>query len=177
MPNIESSAFYEKKIIADRDFPINIILNSINTRMEYFRPHWHEQIEMHYILKGSSLFLCNEKEIAAEKGSLVVFNGNELHAGKSESDFMLALVTIFNLNDFSVEFSDKRIVFQNYIENDAFLQEKLELVYQEYQQKSMGYKLVIKGLMSEVVAYMARNCALRLMSKRKAAAGKSRWTF
>lgn len=167
VPNLENSAFYEKKIIADKDFPINIILNSISSKMEYFHPHWHEQIEMHYILQGSSLFHCNEKKIAAGKGSLVIFNGNEMHAGKSETDFMLALVTIFNLNDFSVEFSDKRIVFQNFIESDPFLQDKLELIYHEYQLKSLGYKLAIKGLMSEAVAYMARNYALRLMSEKE----------
>lgn len=47
-------------------------------------PHWHEHIELHYILEGKTRIKLNQNEFIVQKGNLVIFNSNELHSGYCE---------------------------------------------------------------------------------------------
>lgn len=47
---------YEKKIINDEEFPVQMFQNQIRKPGVYFTPHWHEHIEIHYLWRdGESL--------------------------------------------------------------------------------------------------------------------------
>lgn len=39
--------FYEKKILNDKEFPIQLHINRVHEKRWYFSPHWHEHIELH----------------------------------------------------------------------------------------------------------------------------------
>ena len=73
--------FYEKKILNDKEFPIQLHINRVHEKRWYFSPHWHEHIELHYVVSGRTKFLLDQQEIPGEKGDLVIANSNVIHAG------------------------------------------------------------------------------------------------
>ncbi len=155
---------YEKKIISDNEFPVQLFVNRIRDKRRYFIPHWHEHIELHYILRGKSKFQCNRKKVTADKGSLVVINSYELHEGKSETNDMDAIVMIFEMNAFSQELAGHNIIFQTLIEADETIQRLMLAIYQETQERQTAYKLIAKGMMYELITYLIRNYAVESLT-------------
>ena len=69
-------SLYEKKIINDEEFPVQMFMNVIRTQGIYYPAHWHEHIELYYILKGRGFKSCNQKDYSVEQGNLVIVNSN-----------------------------------------------------------------------------------------------------
>jgi len=38
--------FYEQKIISDKEFPIEVFMNQVQDKCQYFHTHWHEHIAL-----------------------------------------------------------------------------------------------------------------------------------
>ena len=54
--NRNSERLHEKKIISNWDFPIEILIKrscGLQGKQMIFNPHWHEHIELHYIMSGT----------------------------------------------------------------------------------------------------------------------------
>lgn len=158
--DVDKSQLYEKKIIEDQEFPIQFFENSPHNKGEYFCLHWHEHIELHYVMSGRGIFYCNQKKIMAEKGSLVVINSNELHRGIVEDKNMKAFVMIFELSAFSREVAHAGIVFRNLIEDDTRIQGMMREFSKECENQEIGYKLACKGILYQLITYLMRNYAV-----------------
>ena len=52
--------FYEQKIISDKEFPIEVFMNQVQDKCQYFHTHWHEHIELHYVVHGETDILLNQ---------------------------------------------------------------------------------------------------------------------
>ena len=65
---------YEKKIISDKEFPVQVFVNREEPG-RYFAAHWHEHIEMHYIVKGKTCIKCGQKQMYGEEGHLIICDG------------------------------------------------------------------------------------------------------
>jgi len=87
-------SLYEKKIINDEEFPVQMFVNHINWTGSFFPSHWHEHIELHYIFKGQGIFYLNQKPYFVDEGSLVIINSNELHLGVSNSKYFEASANV-----------------------------------------------------------------------------------
>ena len=77
---------YEKKIIADSEFPVQIFENNIREVCTYCYEHWHEHIEMHFVLDGEAVLYCNHKPVHMHEGNLIIINSNELHKAVSKTE-------------------------------------------------------------------------------------------
>ena len=161
---------YEKKIIQNKEFPIQILINkfeNLKSSALIFRAHWHEHIELHYIISGKMELALGQKDFfVVEKGNLVVINGNVLHEGTC-SDDLLALVIIFNMDDLTKELADKNIVLQEIIRQDAYVQRMLNDFYEEYMRRELGYCLACKGILLQLITYMSRNYASAVLSEKE----------
>lgn len=73
--------FYEQKIISDKEFPIEVFMNQVQDKCQYFHTHWHEHIELHYVVHGETDILLNQTRYTFRQGDLAVINSNVLHAG------------------------------------------------------------------------------------------------
>jgi len=160
-------SLYEKKIINDKEFPVQIVVNHIRKPGIYFAPHWHEHIELHYVLEGRGTFNCNQKPYQVDKGGLLIVNSNELHEGISEANDLDALVIIFKMDAFSREVADFNAIFQTLIESDEYIRKLLEDFYQEEMEKAFGYKLAMKGKIYELITYLLRNYVAETLSDRE----------
>lgn len=156
---------YEKKILKDKEFPIQLLVNKCNSNVKYFGAHWHEQIELHYVVRGRTVIKLEQEEMDAGEGALVVVNSNVLHEGYCRDGEMEVLVAIFDMEDFSREFADKNIIFCPIISDDSEISRIMFHIYEEYQRKEIGYQLVCKGELLKLVTYLARNKAIEMLSE------------
>ena len=158
-------ALYEKKILKDQEFPIQLIINKCDNKGIYFNSHWHEQIELHYVVYGQTIIRLEQEEIRAKEGDLVIINSNVLHEGNRVGGNMETLVAIFDMETFSKEFADKNIIFCPIISGDVEISKLMLHIYEEYQRKEIGYQLVCKGELLKLVTYLARNKAIEMLSE------------
>ena len=116
-------SLYEKKIINDEEFPVQMFENQIRIPGTYCHPHWHEHLELHYVLKGNGIFYCNQKPLPVKAGSLAIINSNEIHEGISYTTDFHALVIIFEMSVFSKEIANYNVIFKSLIEADLKINE------------------------------------------------------
>lgn len=147
---------YEKKIIQDKEFPVQIFENNIREIRPIFVEHWHEHIEMHYIINGEAVFYRNHIPTHVKQGNLFIINSNELHVGITKTETFDALVMIFELNKFSEEIVNYNMIFQTLVESDDKITELLLAIRKEENQKKLGYKLALKGKIYELLTYLMR---------------------
>ncbi len=147
---------YEKKIISDKEFPVQIFENKIQKPGRYFAAHWHEHIEMHYFVRGKAQIVCSQKRMWGEPGNLIICNGNELHEGFCLERPMEAIVIIFELDALSRELGNQNVVFHHHIGDDACVRRLVPGIYEECQGKREGYKLAAKGMIYQLLAHLIR---------------------
>lgn len=164
---MQSLELYEKKIISDPEFPVSVFINKAETRKRIFSPHWHEHVELHYVMEGKTRICLNQKEILAEKGNLVVANSNELHSGYCDGSHMKVLVIIFEMEAFSRELADRDILFEPLIEKDEKIDGMMTAIYDEYTRKEIGYQLICKGELMKLIVHLAREYAVKTMTERE----------
>lgn len=160
-------SLYEKKIIKDEEFPVQMFENHIQKPGTYCNTHWHEHFELHYVLKGQGVFYLNQKPLYVEEGSLVIINSNELHKGVSNSKNFNALVIIFEMDAFSKEIAGCNVIFKSLIEGDSIINEILMSIYKEENEKNLSYKLAMKGKLYELITYLLRNYVAVSLSDRE----------
>jgi AraC-like DNA-binding protein len=160
-------SLYEKKIINDEEFPVQIFKNQIRRPGIYCPPHWHEHIELHYILEGQGTISCNQRPLSVEEGSLVIINSNELHEGVSHTKVYDAVVIIFEMDAFSKEMANCNVIFQSLVAADAKIKELIVSIYQEELDKKSGYKLAMKGKIYELITYLFRNYVVESLSDKE----------
>ncbi|TAH69993.1 MAG: AraC family transcriptional regulator [Anaerolineaceae bacterium] len=157
-------SLYEKKIINDEEFPVQMFMNQIRTPGIYYPAHWHEHIELHYVFKGKGIISCNQKDYSVEQGNLVIINSNELHVGTSITNEFDALVIIFEMKEFSKEIANLNVIFQSLIQNDKKIEEIILSIYHEEREKKLGYKVAMRGMIYELISYLLRNYVLESLS-------------
>lgn len=160
-------SLYEKKIINDEEFPVQIVFNHIRKPGVYFQPHWHEHIELHYIMEGQGIISCNQTPYSVQSGNIVIVNSNELHEGISQVEVYDSMVVIFRLDSFSKEVADFNAIFQSLIPEDVVLKDLLETIYHENLEKSLGYKLAMRGKIYELLSYLLRNYVIQNLTDRE----------
>lgn len=160
-------SLYEKKIIKDEEFPVQMFTNHIKTPGVYFTSHWHEHIELHYVLDGKGTFYCNQKPVTLEEGNLIIINSNEVHEGVSHTKKLEALVLIFEMSAFSKELANYHVIFQTLVAADERIRELMMSIHQEEQEKQVGYKVALKGKIYELITYLLRNYVVERLSDKE----------
>ena len=160
-------SLYEKKIINDEEFPVQMFKNQIRKPGIYCPPHWHEHIELHYVLEGQGVISCNQNPFVVEEGSLVIINSNELHEGISKTKVFDAFVIIFEMDAFSKEIANYNVIFQSLIAGDSNIKELVANIYQEEMDKKFGYKVAMKGKIYELITYLIRHYVVDSLSDKE----------
>lgn len=71
------------------NIPFDVYSAQINyftdIKPRHFLPHWHEHMELLYIVKGILSVQCEDRLLQAKAGDCIIINSNELHEGTCES--------------------------------------------------------------------------------------------
>lgn len=169
---------YENKVLRDAELPVQINWNcwhssdSVHSYTTGFASHWHEHIELHYLVEGEADFTLNQKKLHAIPGDLIIINSNELHTGVCTKDPYRSRVLIFDLADLSPELAECNYLFQSQISGDQRVDTLTGQIFQEMEQKVPAYKQACKAMVMELVVHMCRNYVAQSLDSRSSAKRK-----
>jgi len=161
---------YEKMDTMDQSLPITCRKNKLSKNDgNYFVCHWHEKIELLYLIKGEVVIKCNSLEYSAKKGDLVVVNSNELHQGYRVSEAAEYYCIIFDTSLLQSRYIDacetkyinpitqNRILFKNKIEKDKAVAKCIHSLIKEYDAKQIGFEMAVKASIYQLLVLLIRN--------------------
>ena len=156
---------YEKKIVMDEEFPAEVQTHRVDTVGWSFRRHWHEHVELQYVLEGSARIQVEQQQYEAKSGTLIIANSNELHWGYSETAPFLGRALIFRMDAFSKEMDAENLVFSNVIRDDPKVREYMDQIWEEIRQAQPGSKAACKALLLQLLVYLRRNFVVQTLTK------------
>lgn len=163
MPQLE---LYENKEILDTELPAQINNNFRQKEVWVFNSHWHEHLELHYVVEGEATFYLNQRSYEVGPGDFVIINSNELHSAYCRKAPYHAYVAIFAMTDVSPELAKKNCLFQSLVRGDETVRRLMQQINGEKQRGEFAYKQVCRGLILELLAYMCRNFVVQMIPER-----------
>jgi AraC-like DNA-binding protein/mannose-6-phosphate isomerase-like protein (cupin superfamily) len=136
--------------------------------------HWHEELEILYILDGSMILQIDTQDVIVNKGNVVVITPNTIHGATRCSDSPCNYFAIVFHPSF-IQSSLNDIVEQSYIEpyftscskSFYYLNEKskehdkvlsrVRDIIDIYRLKSFGYELIIKAYILQILYYFIQS--------------------
>ncbi|MDR1637039.1 MAG: AraC family transcriptional regulator [Treponema sp.] len=154
---VNERPFYESDPPLDRFFPF-LAWDTFKAPF-WFPLHWHERVEIVYILKGSFRVSINGTQHEGNQGDIITVNTGLIHGFFDPSPGAYARIFQFGLEIFDetlLEIQDRGLhgpVFSRRSlvtpSRDGKIHSRLEGllmdIFEEYQQKDPGYRLVIKS--------------------------------
>jgi len=170
----------DKKILEEntklnKNFPFYIFNKSYNcdaNNILYL--HWHDNIEIIYLIEGNATFDIGNNSIEALPGDIIFVNSKQLHTGFSINNtnikfhcivFSKSLIqnNTFDqfYNKYISPFMEAKILFPNKINTSAvnynILKGYIENIILEFNTKQTGYEIMIKNYISSIILFIIRN--------------------
>lgn len=153
MPQLE---LYENKVLNDTELPIQLSVNRMDEQGCVFTSHWHEHLELHYIVSGGADMQLGQRHFFVNPGDLLIANCNELHSGLCTQAPYEAYVVIFDLADISPELAKNNFIFTPLIRGDATVRDYFRRIFAEAEAREPGYKQMCRGLVTELLVHLCR---------------------
>lgn len=172
-------SLYEKANIPDKNFPIRIGCIKPAQNSVAFHSHWHEHLELLYMVRGEACAECNSVSMHAAAGDLIVVNSNELHYAHSLGSPLEYYCIIIDPAFFKSGFIDtceikyiapihqNLILFQNKISGDLSVEACINSIIREHSQKEVGYELAIKSHVNWLLVLLLRNHVRSVLTPRE----------
>lgn len=145
---------------------MHVTIHDVQKQGYYTEPHWHEHVELLYVLEGEALFGINQTEICAHKGDLIIANSNDLHSIYCTGKRLKDLVIIFEMEKISKTLAKENILFQTYISNDQLVTDYIEKICKELEDEKAETQLLCKGLIYTLIAELVRHYSISFLEKK-----------
>ncbi|MBQ9784773.1 MAG: helix-turn-helix transcriptional regulator [Clostridia bacterium] len=123
-----------------------------------FSPHWHEHIELHFLLDGACTLKCGDEEVALGAGDCGIINGNELHCGGGGVCSFICLILS------PAFFEHHRTVFQKKV-HDPYVGELIGKIAREERAVGNVTSLESRGYAYLLIAHLINRYAVRTLSE------------
>ena len=150
---------YEPHIHEDPSFPIIFHLSSAQRSGSFFI-HWHESIEILFIVEGSVVVISDTNQVTAAKGDIAVINSGNIHNIKSIDEISKYYCLIIDkklCEEFGLYIEE--LVFQRQI-SDETARSKFDVIRHEMLSKMVLYKSAVKSAIIDFLIYLYRNYIL-----------------
>ena len=125
--------------------------------------HWHDDIELLLVLKGTINVLAVQKTHILQQNDLIYINPNQLHSsiGLGDSNLVLALQIDPNyIKRYSNDFKRKKFRLYPQGKDHCKISKKIgQLMGQmmlEYRQQLIGYEFKVESYLNEIIAILLR---------------------
>lgn len=135
------------------------------TTDESFKPHWHEHIELLYILEGEGSATCNENTFPVKKGDLIVVNSTQIHTLTPKGTLTFCCVLFYSWFFSDVEF-DVTTIISPCVREDSFVKESIGKMIAQKETKTHYRDMLIKSYAYEIMAYLLKNYTEHQMTKK-----------
>ena len=142
---------YEK--IPESSSLIKIILYD-NMRKPWFPIHWHEHLEIHYIIEGTAIERCENDIFMVSAGECIIINSNELHEGLDGSCRYLCILI-------PQHFAKNSNIILNRIIRDSKIEEMAKCIIKEYKNHEKADDIAIIGYVALILTELYRNYVFR----------------
>lgn len=161
----------QEKNIMEKNFPVKIFIDK-GTGECY--PHWHDEIEIIYMLDGNAKAGVNSQEYILTRHEILLISSGDVHYFLP-SDNGKRLVIQFNLSIFQTNTIDEidenyvRPVFDNSLRTSnkwpdfvkKNIEKQINQLLKEYTEKREGYKLSLKARLYDIVVILLRNVPIK----------------
>ncbi len=162
---------YENKMLRDAELPIQINLNNWH-KDGGFPSHWHEHIELHYIVEGEADFQLNQSVYHVVPGNFLIVNPNELHAATCTKTPYHARVIIFEVAALSAELGEKNYIFRSLVREDPVVDALTARILREFEGRDCAWKQLCKALVLEFLVHLCRNYVEQTLGQQDSARRK-----
>ena len=170
MPN-----FYEEASI--RVYPNNNLFYQPNS--DCFSPHWHDWMEILYVIQGSITAYVNQKSITANPGSAVIFFPGQLHyatAGNEGAKYRIIMfnpASFYNRTDASnrylVSMLNHKESYSNFTDKTEIIQCINDLIsFYNGASELLVHPMIVVGELYKMMAYIMESNLLASNVKRNA---------
>lgn len=124
-----------------------------------FRMHWHEDIEIQYIIEGTNIARCDNDIVEVGKDSFYIINSAEIHqsiGGNRRYATIQFSPSLFGKNNIIL----KRIV------RDPYLSELMQKILFEYDSGDEFSQINIQGYLHLLIAHLYKNHAHKIIDER-----------
>ena len=143
--NQNRTELYEN--IPQSNLPIKFrIIHSNNP----FPLHWHEHIEIHYVIEGEVTFRCENETVTVSKNSFLVVNSNELHQGLGGNGVRFYLLLF-------PEFFEKKNLILKRVIKDAYLADLANKMIAEYNNPDDFSNSALEGYAHLMLVHLCRH--------------------
>ncbi len=156
----------------DRMFPMRMFVNRAIGPRVYVHPHWHEEIEVLYVLEGGAVQQVNKRFFNIEKEDLIIIGSDEIHSTYTEHDkntdilvlqfkpFMLGSTHNIKPEDDLLEVFCRRLSYPEPIKPSELganeLAECMKKLYCEWTAKPPAFEMFIKSGIYGFIGYAIR---------------------
>lgn len=164
--------FYEKIKFNDILFPISIQLDrTISYKEDSSHPddrHWHEQLEVLYVLDGKLSVKCGYRHYICDQGDAIIINPCEphrvdYHSGNPKFHCILIDPKLYESGildlcelKYLMKMNGKSLVFNNLIRDNCNVTSILEVLFSECRAEEYAYEVAVKGNILRLLAELFR---------------------
>lgn len=154
--------FHEKKIF-DRNFPFRLILNQ-NINFTY-PPHWHNAIELVYVLKNDFVVLVDSKKYKLRERDILYIPGGDIHEFCSEAATGVRVFINYefsNLNSYMnierlyTQLRDARLITPENGELYEKIEEEIQKILKEQQTGGIADELYCTARMMDILVLLCQ---------------------
>ena len=118
-------------------------------------PHWHEHIELIYLLEGRCDFISGGNSYSATVGDLLIANSAEVHSFETKSKMTFFSILLYPAFFSDVDFSGIALI--NLIRGDSLVKECLSEIRKEYESGEKMSDMMMKSYAYKLIAHLGRN--------------------
>ena len=167
--------YLEKKVIVPGEvtYPFSCFITDSNTGRPYVSPHFHDYIEILYIVKGQMKIQLGNESYDFTSGSVVLVDSREVHCTDIDVNTLTEVIVLklephmFSANDTALEmsyivpfinpsFSHQKIFNKEELVGTN-ISETIQNIFNEYKSKEYGFELAIKAGIYNIFLWILRN--------------------
>ncbi len=166
--------YKEELIHQNLEFPVDVFIRDNRKENITADPHWHDCCEILYIIRGTADQQVNNRYFKARKNDLVILNKGDIHStycDRAEDTRILVIKFLPEVVDslYPKAFESKYILsflhgrsesiyhLADTSKNSVKLHNLMMGLYEEFEEKQVGFELYIKGYIYQLVASLVRN--------------------
>lgn len=155
-------SFYENHNHLDPDFSIIFHPNFLSKSTQFNdMMHWHESLEMIYLIEGKCHVVCGPNKVLATPGDLILINANDLHKFEAMSEHAHYYCLIIHSSLYgSLGLDTLNLLFENKITSPKCIEIFNQIIY-EMTHQDTAYKVAVKGLIANLLVELIRHHILQ----------------
>lgn len=166
---------YKEEILShDEAFPVEVFISDNQKDTIYVEPHFHECVEILFMLEGNANQQVNNHSISLEKHDMLILNEGDIHSTYCEPfidtkilviKFMPEIINSSGTRNFESKYiyafmynkSNRAYHLADILRNSGDIYTTMMELLTEYTEKKPGYEIYIKGYLYQIIGGLIRN--------------------